>query len=567
MCGILGGTKPYLDYDQGIKSIIHRGPDGVCVTKYNNVVFAFARLSIIDLSDKAMQPMNSNDGKIHIVFNGEIYGYQKLRDSLKEKYNFKTTSDTEVILALYSIYGEQFIDYIDGMFAIAIYDEREQKIKLYRDRAGIKPLYYYWDGKVFVFGSEIKCIVKALNAQKMDIDKTAIYDYISYGYIPEPKSIYKNLYKLRPSAELTFDVYENRIKRIRHYWKIKVNTAVERKRDKRTICEEFRTLVKRSVKDQMVADVPVGCFLSGGIDSSIVTYECMKYNKDIRTFSIGFEEKNFSEINYVNMLVEQLGINADIQILSREDVKDLYGGLRQWYDEPFADTSAYPTYLVSRNAIREVKVVLTGDGSDELFGGYKRYEMMNQWSGSTFRYTVSKLGIMLYKMGVIDYQCWQEIFQTDMQYYSELMGCKPDFVRNETKKKLEIPKDYDEYWFIKKYYKKDLPLFTRMRYTDFKTYLPGDILTKVDRVSMANSLETRVPFLSKELIEFAFSLSEQECNENGGLKQMVKESYDGILPNEVLYRRKKGFSIPPKYLANVLGNREQLLHQIWKDCL
>lgn len=567
MCGILGGTEPFFDYEKGIDSLNHRGPDGKRVVKYPNLTMAFARLSIIDLSESAMQPMTAEGGKIHIVFNGEIYGYQTLRNRLLKKYNFKTSSDTEVILALYSLYGDKFIDMIDGMFSIAIYDEYQNKLKLYRDRAGIKPLYYFMNGNWFVFASELKAIENTLNKKYLEVDNSAIYDYLSYGYIPEPKSMYKNVKKLRPANMLIYDLSHNKIEKIERYWKLRVNTSVDRKRSKDDIGEQFKGLIQQSVNDQMIADVPVGTFFSGGIDSSIVTYECMQYNKEIQTFSMGFEEKNYSEIKYVNILAEQLEMNSNIEILSKDCIKGLYKKYKNWYDEPYADTSAFPTYLVSKNAVGNVTVVLTGDGGDELFGGYERYADFSKYNENITSKRFKKIGDLLVKHQIIDKAAWHDEFESEFEYYSRLMGCESDLFRVKNKSMFGLPKDYDEYWAFRQYYKKDLPKYTRVRYLDFKTYLPGDILTKVDRASMAVSLEARVPFLSRNMIEFAFSLSQEECNTNGGLKQMLKDAYTNILPNQILYRRKKGFSIPPRYIPglapNLNGTRQQLLKDLW----
>ncbi|MBU5477605.1 asparagine synthase (glutamine-hydrolyzing) [Eubacterium sp. MSJ-13] len=571
MCGILGGNDFSLNYNSGIRKVEHRGPDGIKVDKYNDFILAFARLSIIDLSEKAMQPMDSEDKSIHIVFNGEIYGFKNLRQKLEKEYNFRTTSDTEVILALYKKYGTSFIDKIDGMFAIAIYDENDRKVRIYRDRAGIKPLYYYFKDGIFIFASELKSITEVFKDRKLRIDETALYDYVSYGYIPEPKSMYKDIKKLLPACFLEFDLCERRIVKIKKYWKLHVNTSVQRRRTLECLTEEFRYLVGKSVREQLVADVPVGTFLSGGIDSSIITYESAKIKKDIQTFSIGFEEKNYSEIKWAEMLINKLDLNADVRILTRESVKNLYKKFRNWYDEPYADTSAFPSYIVSKIATDKVSVVLTGDGGDELFGGYSRYNEFDKNSTNSIfnRENVSKIVKLLLANGLISSETWEKDLRSEFDYYAGLMGCKPDCERELTKKMFNIPKDYDEYWLIKKYYKPELPKYTRARYLDFKTYLPGDILTKVDRVSMAVSLETRVPFLSRELMEFAFSLSQEECNTNGNLKQLLKDAYTNVLPDEILYRRKKGFSVPPKYVPGLTvgleGVRKKLLEDLWKS--
>lgn len=569
MCGILGGNNKNWDYYMGIKSMEHRGPDGFCIKQYSNVTFAFTRLSIRDLSEKAMQPMDSDNGKVHIVFNGEIYGYQKLKKELEKKYKFNTTSDTEVILNAYLEYGDYFIDYIDGMFAIAIYDERIEQIKLFRDRAGIKPLYYYNDGNDFLFASELKSIVETCKDKKFLIDRTAVYDYLLLKYIPEPKSVFCNIYKLPPANKLVFDVINKKIIMQERYWRLHVNTGVERKHKEKDIHDHLQYLIKKSVKDQMEADVPVGTFLSGGMDSSIITYEASTFNKKIETFSIGFQNKEYDELVYANMLVNKYNLCTNIKVLEKGDIKKIRTLLHDWFDEPFADTSSYPSYFVSKLASEKVKVVLTGDGGDELFGGYTRYAVFLD-KRKNIKYTNRKLYRNLFYLmneyGILN-QKFVELFQTEFDIYEKLVGTDRMDTLFAYANKWKIDKDYDPSWCLQKYYIKDLPPLTRARYLDFKTYLPGDILTKVDRVSMSVSLESRVPFLSKDIIEFAFSLSEEECLENKELKGCLKYTYQDDIPNEILFRRKKGFSIPPYYYAKDIegGIHMSILKNEWNE--
>lgn len=314
MCGILGGTKKNWNYADGLKSILHRGPDGNQIKKYNSVCLGFCRLAIQDLSQTAMQPMSGADEKVHIVFNGEIYGYQDLKEQLSQKYDFRTTSDTEVILNAYLEYGQDFVKRIDGIFAIVIYDERIQKLLIYRDRIGVKPFYYYYDGQDFAFASELKALEKIIDDRKLHIDFTALYDYLFYQYIPEPKSLYKNVYKLRPATMMTFDLSANKIEDVKRYWSLHVNVTVARKRKREDIAEELRFLLKKTVKEQMISDVPLGIFLSGGIDSSIVSYEAKQFNSDLRAFSIGFEEierdesflvQRFCQENHIDLLCKK----------------------------------------------------------------------------------------------------------------------------------------------------------------------------------------------------------------------------------------------------------------------
>ncbi len=550
MCGILGGNNPSWDYTAGIASMAHRGPDGQRIVNYKGITLAFTRLSIMDLSQRAMQPMDSENKKVHMVFNGEIYGFTKLKKRLEKKYKFKTTSDTEVILKAYLEFGDDFINYIDGMFGIAIYDEREQKIKLYRDRAGIKPLYYFFDGKNFAFASELKGIMELCKDIKFEIDYTAIYDYLMLQYIPEPKSMFKNVYKLQPANVLVFDIKNNRIIMNSRYWKLHVNTGVDRRHSRQEIQEHLRYLIGESIKEQLVADVPVGTFLSGGVDSSIVTYEASRIKEDIEAFSIGFSDKDFDESQYAKILTDKYDLNVETNILGKSDIQNIKGSLKQWYDEPFADTSAYPTFMVSKFARNKVTVVLTGDGGDELFGGYTRYYNFLAQKQNYKNKHLKLYGLMQRlgkQIGIADEKIY-EMFGTEFDFYADMMGIRYNNAIEELTKDWKIEKDYDPKWHLKKYYIKDLPPFTRVRYLDFKTYLPGDILTKVDRASMQVSLESRVPFLSKKIIEFAFSLTQEECCPENELKGCLKEAYRNIIPDEILYRQKKGFAVPTDYL-------------------
>lgn len=543
MCGILGGNIKAWDYEKGITAIRHRGPDAQKVVETPLCTFAFARLSIMDLSMNAMQPMDSIDGSVTIVFNGEIYGYTKLRDELKVKYPFKTTSDTEVILYAYLEYGDQFIDRIDGMFAIVIYDRREEMLKIYRDRFGIKPLYYYYYNDEFAFASEIKALTAAAGDRKWDIDHTAIFDYLCYSYIPEPKSIYKDVHKLNPACCMFYDLRARKIVKKERYWRLHVCTRASGNRKQKDINDEVRYLIRESVKEQMIADVEVGTFLSGGIDSSIVTYESFLQNNKTKAFSIGFREKKFDESYYSKLMAEKYQINQKLRILNVNDVTALQGRMKEWYDEPFADTSAFPTYIVSQIAREDVKVVLTGDGGDEIFGGYDRY-----WRYFKINEQNQTALIKQLNKGLEFLHVENRIIKERLDGYLGLFGVYNKVLSEEWMKEYGIDKTYDALWYLKKYYVKDLPPMTRMRYLDFKTYLPSDVLTKVDRVSMSVSLEARVPFISRKIVEYVFGLAEDECCSPDCLKKILKEAYQEVIPHEILFRIKMGFCIPYTYI-------------------
>lgn len=549
MCGILGGNFKNWDYKKGIESMRHRGPDGNRICEIKDFTLAFTRLSIMDLSDNGMQPMCSYDRKVWICYNGEIYGFSKLSNYLKNKYNFKSTSDTEVILNAYLEYGDKFIDHIDGMFAIAILDLRERRLKLYRDRAGIKPLYYYLHNGNIAFASELKGLTYSADGEEWKKDYTAVYDYMFYGYIPDPKTEYQECYKLEPGYYLFYDIDRHRIIKKERYWKLRVNHKQHGSRCCEDISNELRELIRESVRDQLVADVPVGTFLSGGIDSSIISYEADRISPNIKTFTIGFKEKKYDESEYARKFANEKKINIKSKIFYPKDMDNLRSQFKEWYDEPFADTSAFPTYMVSDFAKQSATVVLTGDGGDELFGGYERYRIFyNAMKGKKIdNVALSDVAKRTHiDMLVSDELKHKYLYSGIEEYRPVIFWTQDDKVRG-YKRMFDIPDDYDVTWYIKKYYHVDLPPITRVRYVDFMTYLPGDILTKVDRTSMAVSLETRVPFLSRKLIEFAFSLAENECCEADNLKKCLKAAYKDVLPEELINRKKRGFSIPPFY--------------------
>ncbi len=570
MCGILGGSKANWDYQKALKSMSHRGPDGKKLHRIADFYLGFVRLSIIDLNENAMQPMLSNDGNYAIVFNGEIYDYLGVRKILEDKgYHFRTKSDTEVLLYAFVEWKENLTDHIDGIFAVAVIDIREEKIYLFRDRPGVKPLYYYYDGYSFAFASELKAITAMCCDVSFQLDNTALYDYHTYLYIPEPKTMYHNVFKLQPASCMIYDIKKHKILSNFRYWKVRMNTKEGNRLSLTQLenkAEELRYHLNRVIARQIISDVPVGTFLSGGVDSSIVTAVTKDYISDVTGYSIGFTDREYDESRYAAQIADIIGVKCKIKKFLKSDFNRLKNMIFDLYDEPFADTSAYPTYFVSAFAKQYITVVLTGDGGDELFGGYPRC-LMAAGHLKKGRKPISRRLSYIY----MDYENqWKRlninmdsVFKDDVsqlipqyQFY-----IKPD--RAQLRKKYKIDRDYDDAWFIRQYYHKDLPPFTRMRYLDFMTYMPGDILTKVDRASMKASLEARVPLLDKEMIEFAFSLTQEECNPNGELKGLLKLAYKDRIPLKLLNRKKAGFSMPHGYVQGRGCPQEILLKNMW----
>lgn len=562
MCGILGGNNPKWDYKGGIECMRHRGPDGMKICNLQDFTLAFARLAIIDLSENGMQPMFTEDRQVGIVFNGEIYGYQNLRNDLIEKgWNFKSTSDTEVILYAYLEWGEAFISRMDGMYGMAIYDKRDGKVKLYRDRVGIKPLYYYYDGIHFGFSSELKGIVKMCNDITLEIDNTAVYDYFNYLCIPAPKTYYKNVYKLMPGHKLIFDINSRKIVQNDSYWKLHINTRKGKQRKQSDLIEELRELIHQAVQEQMVADVPVGTFLSGGVDSSIVTYEGHKINPQIETFTMGFADRAYDERRYAAYFANKYHIQMNVDVFAKDNFEDYVDKMREWYDEPFGVTHACPTYQVARMAKEKVAVVLSGDGGDETFGGYAFYQEM--WKREKENIPDNILVSNIYKKfnttGDKDYY-----YLDDLSFIMERIdGIKKYAFDKERRQRFGIPKDYDQFWAYRKFYKKDLPAYTRMQYLDIKTRTPGRLCANNDRINMSLSLEARVPFLSQKLVEFSFSLSEEDRCPEGEPKGLLKKAYEQEFGTSYIYRKKRGFDMPHGYFGNTVNPQEYILRRVW----
>jgi len=531
----------------------HRGPDESGVYLGKGVALGHRRLSIIDLSS-GQQPLSNENGTVWISFNGEIYNYQDLRQGLESRHQFATRSDTETIVHLYESYPTTFVSQLRGMFAFALWDENNQTMILARDRVGKKPLYYYLDHEKLVFGSEIKSILQH-PALKLDIDDYAVSDYLSLGYVPAPKSIYRSIHKVRPGHYLRIE--SRRVQEVQ-YWDLSFKESGIRSEAEwgEMLLEEMQT----SVQIRLMSEVPLGGFLSGGIDSSgVVATMSSLLDQPVKTATIGFEERVFDESRFARTVSEHLGTEHHERVVTPEKI-DAINKLSWHYDEPFADSSALPTYFVSQVAREKVTVALSGDGGDENFAGYSRYfrdlqeNRMRRFLPAPLRKAFfGPLGAIYPKMDwaprfVRAKSTLQSLAFDPVEGYFETMSTfrryeKSSILSSDLNHRLG---GYDSSDVFREYYDTadtDDPL-SRIQYVDVKTYLTDDILTKVDRASMANSLEVRCPLLDHKLMELAASMPSTLKLKGTVGKYIFKKVLEKRLPSEIIYRNKMGFAIP-----------------------
>jgi len=588
MCGIAGiyspnKTREKITYiaSEMASAINYRGPDdsGVWADKNTNIALSHQRLSIVDLSSNGHQPMRSGCSRYTIVFNGEIYNHHFLRKKLIEsnpKYTFRGNSDTEVLLLAIMAWGiKAALQKCEGMFAIALWDCLERKLFLARDRFGEKPLYYGNVGKDFVFGSELKALKAHPNFDD-SLDRGSITNFLRYSYIPSPKSIYSNISKLQAANILCLD-FEKNEKTISSYWSLERATEFKNRDDpinKSLILKELHQKLDDAVASQIIADVPVGAFLSGGVDSSLIVALMQGHsNRPINTFSIGFTDPAYDESEYANEVSRRLGTRHTELIVSPVELLDVIPRISDIYDEPFADSSQVPTFLVCNLARKDVKVVLSGDGGDEVFCGYNRY----RWAESTWsrmrhlpRWLSQSLSL------IISLPSEQRInkiysiieFLIPIRYKMRLPGEKIHKV-SRSLSKLNIEDLYrcltslweqaDEIVLGNQEVDNNHPniygnsIAEQMMFLDLGIYLPGDILTKVDRASMSVGLEARVPFLNHNVVEFAWNMPLEMKIYNGQGKWALRQLLKKYLPSYLINRPKMGFGVPiDSWLRNEL---------------
>ncbi len=568
MCGIAGfidfkncSTKELLS--QMAMAVSHRGPDGEGIyfqqLQDAQLGLGHRRLSIIDLSHAADQPMHY-DG-LHLIFNGEIYNYNEIRDQLIGKgHQFQTHSDTEVILHAWREWGESSIEQWHGMFAIALFDEKSNELICIRDRAGVKPFYYYWKDDIFLFGSELKSLV-AHPAFEKQIDREALASFLQYGYIAHPYCIYGNTYKLQPGHLLRLELNLKKVSNVQ-YWNVynyynkpKIQILIP------DAIDETEKILEKAFQYRMVADVPVGVFLSGGYDSTCVTTLLQKNSTEkIKTFTIGTTDNKLDEAPFAKQIADRLGTDHTELYCSSKEALDIIPELPYYYDEPFADSSAIPTILVSRMARQKVTVALSSDAGDEIFAGYNRYDYIYKYG--------QKINALPRPVRQLAVAAMSNISSKQIPYwrnqpnfhsrYDKLKNILSDPSPSELLKNLNQvfnSREIEEVFTDKvtelttshnssELMNIDQDPLAYMMAIDYQTYMVDDILQKVDRATMSVSLEGREPFLDQDIIEWAAQLPSSFKYHEGQKKYILKQIVHKYIPKEMMERPKMGFGIP-----------------------
>lgn len=563
MCGICGFTIASAkdrDAEEVIKqmtrALTHRGPDDEGFYNDNNIVLGFRRLSIIDLHT-GQQPIHNENSSIWIVFNGEIYNFLALRRELEAKgHLFYTMTDTEVIIHLYEEEGVRCLEKLDGMFAFALWDKNSKSLLLVRDRLGEKPLHYYPSAAGLVFASELKSLLRHPVVPR-EVDLHSLNKYLTYEYVPAPRTIYKGVYKVQPGH---FVLYRNGQVKEERYWDVPMaGVSVGYKREEEYV-EELRYLLREAVQSRLVSDVPVGVFLSGGIDSSLVALLAGEACAEkIRTFSIGFAEKSFDETPFSQRVAALVGSDHHHEELTSQRMLELVPEVVRTLDEPLADASIIPTYLLSQFTARHVKVALGGDGGDELFAGYPTYQAQRlvglyDFLPRELRAIINRVAARLpvsHRNISLDFQIKQFLrgagVAPEVRFFlwmgSFLESEKRQLFAEEWRAQLLRMNTFDD---LARYIAESRLMndFERLLYLSLKLYLQDDLLVKVDRASMANSLEVRSPYLAPSLVTFVAQLPSFYKLNRLTTKYLLKKAAAGLLPREIIQRKKKGFGVP-----------------------
>ena len=576
MCGIAGiiSKQPISQNtsEKMIRSLKHRGPDGEGIEIYKTqkaqIMLSQRRLAIIDLSPKGKQPMEDKENTCSIVFNGEIYNYKNLRQDLEKKGStFKSHSDTEVILEGYKTYGIAIVEKLEGMFAFVLYDKRSDQVFFVRDHFGKKPLYYYIDDELVLFASEIKALLAYPKFKtRLHIDWESVEKYLLYGYIPSPHSIYQEIHKLEPATYMQFDIKKWELVKKVCFWHLE-DTKLDKNLSKKEIIEKIDSLFHDAVEKRLLAaDVPVGTFLSGGIDSSLVTAIASKISPGIETFSVAYKNTKFDESMHAKKVGKSLKIHQTMIEFKDSYAKDLLEEVLFYMDEPFADASILPTTFLSKHTRKKVTVSLSGDGGDEVFGGYPKYNA--QLLSETFRkfnaHIVGKIAAPIIAYFPMD-ETWKEGMRKFLQslsyktYARHFILGSGSFTLDELSKVLRKTIKAEELFEESKAYAKlwkQKDVGNLLLFLDAKIQLPDWYLAKVDRASMSQSLEVRSPFLDKNLAEFVLSLPSRYKFNTKENKIILKKFAERYLPKEVIYRKKMGFGLPLNdWMRKIFKNR------------
>ena len=541
MCGFVG----FCDDSKNKKKIIrdmadiikHRGPDSDGYYVDNNIALGFRRLSIIDL-DKGSQPIFNEDKDKVIVFNGEIYNYKEIREELKSKgHKFSTNTDTEVILHGYEEYKEDILNKLRGMFAFVIYDIKEKSLFGARDFYGIKPFYYYYDNENFLFGSEIKSFLGNPNFKK-ELNKDMLSQYLTFQCSIGEDTFFKNTYKLLPGH---YFIYKDKELEVKKYYEVKLEPNDDKSLEEWV--SGIREVIDNSVLAHKVSDVEVGSFLSSGVDSSLIA----KLSSVDKTFTVGYDNKKYSEIDYAKEFSDKINVSNVSKKISKEEYFKEFSNVQYYMDEPLADASAVMLYFLSKTASKNVKVCLSGEGADEIFGGYNIYH--EPYSVSWYNkipYFIRKcIGILVYPFR--NYTGFNFLYRRSKKIEDRYIGNAFIFEPNDAKKIVNFNygnKTYKD--FTKPYYDKvsDLDVVTKMQYIDFNFWLIYDILLKADKMSMANSLEVRVPYLDREVIEYASKLPSKYKIVGNETKYAFRKVAKEELADKVADKKKLGFPVP-----------------------
>lgn len=578
MCGITGYFKSeerLLSKDSLIEttnSIRHRGPDDAGYYDDENVGLGHRRLSIIDLSSAGHQPMTSANGRYIIAYNGEIYNYLQLKQELQSNgFQFRSQSDTEVVVNGFEYWGSAIFEKLNGIFAISIWDQAEKKLVLARDRMGVKPLYYWHENDLLLFGSEIKTIL-SYKIVKRKINIQSFHEFLYYGYALGENTMFSGIKKILPGQYL--EISKDKVM-TKKFWSINnINTKSQNDIKESMAISQTKSLLESAVSRQLVSDVPVGVFLSGGIDSSAITAFASKhYTGKLKSYSAGFDfDGGHNELPLASKIAKKFGTEHHELIIQGKDITDVIKKMIYHHDEPFSDAANIPLYLMTQHVKNDCKVVLQGDGGDELFAGYPRYHIMSKYNQYKFIFTTLNAVKSLIPSKYVRNKTerFYPLFKNDQskirfaKFLTEEREGIPEqlFTENIQKNFLQTNpfKRYEEVSKVLDFLSDNIQ---KLLWLDTQIILPDQFLEKVDKSTMANGVEVRVPFLDNDLASFALALPSELKVKNGVKKYILKKALDGILPNEVLYGPKKGFGVP--YQNWLKGPLKSFMEEIFND--